>query len=162
MLLNFVHLQVHKNIKQKSLRGFTTVLLYLLCQNGLLLVYKLKTILIFYLFLSRYLLETLTKILRFITTLIHQLSLVTSVFDPWHGITTYQWGWKSTAVRMVRSDVILYGMHHTNNSDWINFFNPQIILTIIILKRILGKKSSAQKFIYLTTKFMLKQHIHQN
>ena len=102
MLLNFVHLQVHKNIKQKSLRGFKTVLLYLLCQNGLLLVYKLKTILISYLFLSRYLLETLTKILRFITTLIHQLSLVTSVFDPWHGITTYQWGWKSTAVRMVR------------------------------------------------------------
>lgn len=102
MLLNFVHLQVHKNIKQKSLRGFTTVLLYLLCQNGLLLVYKLKTIFISYLFLSRYLLETLTKILRFITTLIHQLSLVTSVFDPWHGITTYQWGWKSTAVRMVR------------------------------------------------------------
>lgn len=82
MLLNFVHLQVHKNIKQKSLRGFTTVLLYLLCQNGLLLVYKLKTILISYLFLSRYLLETLTTILRFITTLIHQLALVTSVFDP--------------------------------------------------------------------------------
>ena len=82
MLLKCVHLQVHKNIKQKSLRGFTTVLLYLLCQNGLLLVYKLKTILISYLFLSRYLLETLTKILRFITTLIHQLSLVTSVFDP--------------------------------------------------------------------------------
>ena len=67
-VVNIVHLQVHKNMKQKSLNGFITVLLYLLCQNRLLLVYKLQTILISYLFLSRYLLGTLTKILLFITT----------------------------------------------------------------------------------------------